>query len=229
MIIRELGKKIDALVDATDAFGAHLKGMDEAVSQTNSLLVNLAVSSDKSSVGVGHEEFSTQTLSVAELRALHRALLFDAPSGVQAGELRTTKLWLGVVGSTPETASFVPPDPEQVPQLLDQLLARWRNEFGDLGNASIEARIAAITKFHHQFVSVHPFTDGNGRIAQFLLSQQARELLDTKRRIVIEDRRTYFDALAQADSGDYSALKSLVTQAITGTEFVLDSPSRSSS
>ncbi len=224
MIIREVGKRIDALAGVTDSFGAQLHNMGQAVSQTQSLLVKIATPSNKGSIGSVGAEFSTKELSIGELRMLHRALLFDAPSGINVGELRSTKLWLGGPGSTPATASFVPPDPEQVPQLLERLLSDWVTSFPNLATASPTEKISAISRFHHGFVSIHPFTDGNGRIARFLLSLQAQELLHQRRRVVIEDRRPYFDALAKADKGDHSALDAVISQAIMGVEFVSGSP-----
>jgi hypothetical protein len=74
------------------------------------------------------------------------------------------------------------------------------------------------------FLNIHPFMDGNGRIARFLLTQHTREFLNQKHRIIIEDRRPYFDALSLADQGDYSALETQITQAIFGVEFVAGSP-----
>ena len=54
--------------------------------------------------------------------------------------------------------------------------------------------------------------------------QQANELLGHSKRIVLEDRKPYFDALALADTGNMSALESIITQSIFGVEFVPGSP-----
>jgi fido (protein-threonine AMPylation protein) len=218
LIIREVGKKIDALAGLSDQYGSQLKALGQAISHTQSMLVDLSTPSNKRKIVAAGPELSTKRLSLAELLLLHRALLVDAPKGAHVGELRTVRLWLGPPGSALSTANFVPPDPEQVPKLIEDLLSEWQSSFPLLETAHVSEKITAMTKFHHSFVSIHPFTDGNGRIARFLLSQQARELLHHMSDVVIEDRRPYLDALASADSGDYAALEEVVTQAILGVE-----------
>lgn len=220
MVIREIGKRIDSLANATETFGAKV----HLISQTQSLLVNLAAPSDKTRMAASMSGFYSKELSVSEVCLLHRALLFDAPAGTQVGMLRTQKVWLGAPGATPGTAAFVPPDPDAVQGLLEELLSNWKGSVDRLSKGTIAEKIAAMTRFHHGFVSIHPFLDGNGRIARFLLAQQATELLKQTRRVVIEDRRPYFDALAAADAGDYLPLEAAITQAVMGVEFVPGSP-----
>ncbi|HYD75078.1 Fic family protein [Ramlibacter sp.] len=220
LIIREIGKRLDSLGDVAEGLGSKL----HKVSQTQSLLVNLAAPSDKTGSVPVVSGFSLEDLSVSGICMLHRALLFDAPPGTQVGLLRTRKVWLGGPGTTAATATFVPPDPEQVPALLEDLLSTWRNSLKTVAAGTINEKIAAMTRFHHRFVSIHPFLDGNGRIARFLLAHQARELLHQTRRVVIEDRLPYFDALAAADKGDYAPLEAEITQAIMGVEFMPGSP-----
>lgn len=222
MIIREITKRIDLLAGVTEDFGAKIHQISGVVSQTQSLVLQLVTPSDKRVDAGPIPDLLTKELSVATLCILHQALLFDASAGTHVGGLRNTKVWLGKPGTTAATATFLPPDPEQVPALLEGLLADWRDSLGRFVDGSVTEKIAAITKFHHRFVSIHPFLDGNGRIARFLLAQQARELLKTTHRVVIEDRRPYFDALAAADMGDYVPLESELTQAIMGVDSGMD-------
>jgi fido (protein-threonine AMPylation protein) len=140
------------------------------------------------------------------------------------GILRTSQVWIGGRGTTLATASFTPPPPEDVPNLLRELLESWEEAVENLTKASVAGKIAAMSEFHHRFVSIHPFLDGNGRIARFLLAQQARELLNQTRRVVVEDRRPYFEALSSADAGNYAPLEAVISQAVLGTEFVAGSP-----
>jgi fido (protein-threonine AMPylation protein) len=224
MIIREIGKKIDLLTGTTEAFGTKVHQLNSAVIQTHSLVQNLAMPSDKKNFTKTMPDFTTKELSVGEICLLHRALLFDAPPSGQAGLLRSNHVWLGGPSTTKATATFVPPSPDQVPKLLAELLSDWRESLKELTSKSVTDKIAAMTRFHHRFVSIHPFIDGNGRIARFLLFQQAEELLQQTRPVVIEDRRPYFEALAIADKGEYGPLETEITQAITGVEFVPGSP-----
>ena len=223
MIIRELSKKIDLLAGTTAKFGARVEEMSEFVQQTQSLLSGISAPSNKQNFTISVHDFSTKELTVGDLCMLHRALLFDA-SEVQVGTLRRDPIWIGGPGATLATAAFVPPNPEDIPELLETLLTAWRDAFDQLTKKTEQEKVSGIAKFHHQFLNIHPFMDGNGRIARFLLTQQARELLHQNHRIIIEDRRPYFHALSKADHGDYSALDTQITQAIFGVEFLAGSP-----
>lgn len=221
MIIREISKKIDSVAGTTFKYTAAIEEVKDYVQQTMSLLAAAVEPSDKGKIYIS-DEISTRDLTVNDLCMLHRALLFDAPTGVQVGILRRNEIWIG--GTNPSNASFVPPKSELVANLLETLLLEWRAAFEQLTQESKQEKISAITKFHHKFLNIHPFMDGNGRMARFLLTQHAREFLNQKHRIIIEDRRPYFDALSKADQGDYSPLETYITQAIFGVEFIGGSP-----
>ncbi|MBQ6475021.1 MAG: Fic family protein [Clostridia bacterium] len=59
-----------------------------------------------------------------------------------------------------ETCIFMAPPPQFVPQLMQQLFA-WMKE----SRQSIHPLILS-SVFHYEFVFIHPFSDGNGRIAR---------------------------------------------------------------
>jgi Fic family protein len=74
--------------------------------------------------------------------------------------------WIGGSDYTPIDALFVPPPPELVAELMDDLLAfAGRTDLPILAQAAIA---------HAQFESIHPFTDGNGRIGRALISAVLR-------------------------------------------------------
>lgn len=101
-------------------------------------------------------------LSMRLLREAHRLLLDGARgAGKQPGELRRSQNWVG--GTRPGNAVFVPPPPEQVPQLLTDL-ERFIHEDSGL---PLLIRIALV---HAQFETIHPFLDGNGRIGRLLIA-----------------------------------------------------------
>ncbi|QIM15675.1 Fic family protein [Leucobacter insecticola] len=85
------------------------------------------------------------------------------------GELRRSPVWVGRAGATPETATFVPP----LPKHLGDLLADWErfvNEDGHHLPALVQAAI-----MHYQFETIHPFLDGNGRIGRLLINLMLME------------------------------------------------------
>ena len=95
------------------------------------------------------------------LLEVHRRLLAGTRLREHGGRIRTVQNWIGGSGYNPCSAVFVPPPPEEVPALLDDLLA-FCNDDGL--PALVQAAIA-----HAQFETIHPFVDGNGRAGRALL------------------------------------------------------------
>ncbi len=95
------------------------------------------------------------------IRELHRTLM-DSVRGQDKtpGEFRLDQNWIGKIGCTIEQASFVPPNPLQLP---DHLRA-WE-QYLDSDDLDFLIQTAVV---HAQFELLHPFKDGNGRIGRIL-------------------------------------------------------------
>ncbi|MGB3412045.1 MAG: Fic family protein [Microthrixaceae bacterium] len=107
------------------------------------------------------ERGSTSTrLTVDDLTAVHGELMATTKPAI-AGQVRTVQNWIGGNDYTPCKADFVPPPPEEVGGLLDDLCQFCESE--DLP-VLVQAAIA-----HAQFETIHPFEDGNGRTGRALI------------------------------------------------------------
>lgn len=87
--------------------------------------------------------------------------------------------------------------PGAVPRFLDRL----ESVYGPLGKTD---RILAAATGHHRFLWIHPFLDGNGRVARLMSYAILREALDTSglwsiARGLARNEATYKAKLAQAD------------------------------
>lgn len=100
-------------------------------------------------------------LAVDDLRAINARLLAGTPIAGHGGRVRTEQNWIGGSSYNPCSAAFVPPPPERVPALLEDLCA-----FCDDDTLPPVAQ-AAIA--HAQFETIHPFADGNGRTGRALI------------------------------------------------------------
>ncbi len=98
---------------------------------------------------------------VAEIVGVHRRLMERAPNVRIAGVVRSDQNWIGGNDYNPCGADFVPPPPEFVGELLDDLtVAVSEGGFSPLVQAAL---------VHAQFETVHPFLDGNGRAGRALI------------------------------------------------------------
>jgi Fic family protein len=93
---------------------------------------------------------------------LHKILL-DSVRGKDKtpGYFRKDQNWIGRAGCTIDEASFVPPDPLQ----LTDYLQEWE-AYIDSDDIDFLLQTAVI---HAQFELLHPFKDGNGRIGRILI------------------------------------------------------------
>jgi Fic family protein len=101
------------------------------------------------------------TITLDDLLEVHRILMERSATPAIAGSLRTVQNWVGGSSYNPCSAAFVPPPPEHVADLLDDLVGYVN---GDIHPALVQAAIA-----HAQFETIHPFVDGNGRTGRALI------------------------------------------------------------
>jgi fido (protein-threonine AMPylation protein) len=156
-------------------------------------------------------EALSSRLSVAFVRYVHRLLLpFDSTF---AGHFRQTQVWLvdptGQSNVDLECVSW-----DKVPGLLRELIENWNRDYPNLVKDRDRLAIAAMAKFFSSLLAIHPFIDGNGRVGRALLSLQARDLFSLSEDLLLDRGAAYYTALKMADADDYSALETLIEDAI---------------
>jgi Fic family protein len=75
--------------------------------------------------------------------------------------LRTRQNWLGGSDWHPLEADFIPPPEDHVHALMSDLTAYM--------NSALHAPLIQAALVHAQFETIHPFTDGNGRVGRALI------------------------------------------------------------
>lgn len=107
------------------------------------------------------ETATVKRFSVDQVLAIHARLMASTPQSRGAGRLRTVQNWIGGNDYNPCGADFVPPPPEDVRPLLEDLCAA-------VGDDSLPPLVQAAI-VHAQFETIHPFDDGNGRTGRALI------------------------------------------------------------
>ena len=101
-------------------------------------------------------------IRLAFVRELHRTLMNSVRGQDKTpGEFRLDQNWIGKMGCSIEEATFVPPNPIQLPEHL----CAWE-AYLELDDVDFLIQTAVV---HAQFELLHPFKDGNGRIGRILI------------------------------------------------------------
>lgn len=100
-------------------------------------------------------------LTIEEVCGLNRVLLAGTRLAERGGAIRAEQNWIGGNRINPVGAAYVPPAPDAVPALMEDLVA--------FVNRSELPPIAAAAIAHAQFETIHPFVDGNGRAGRALV------------------------------------------------------------
>ncbi len=103
---------------------------------------------------------AAQAIAVSDMVEVHGTLMARAPNRDIAGRIRDSQNWIGGNDYNPCGADFVPPPPEEVETLLEDLAAFCSAETLP---PLVQAALA-----HAQFETIHPFADGNGRTGRAL-------------------------------------------------------------
>jgi Fic family protein len=105
-------------------------------------------------------------------------------------------------------ANFIPPNFTKVSRLMNELV-NYANVNPDKLN-----HVELVSRFHHQFVWIHPFFDGNGRTARLLMNLLLMKFEYPPAIVLKNNRKQYYRALNDANKGDYKAFILLIAQAL---------------
>lgn len=103
-------------------------------------------------------------------------------------------------------AKKTPPDWSKVVTLMDKLIENIKK--------SEKNPIETSAFLHHRFVEIHPFLDGNGRVARLLTNLYLIGLGYSPIVIKTEDRTKYYRYLKAADAGNPGSFANFIAKAI---------------
>ncbi len=191
----ESSSKIEHVQSTPLALARATLGIRSSEAATSTLAAAAAI---EDLISVGEE---TNPADPANLNHAHAILMRPDPLNRKfSGELRYQQNWIGGSDYTPRGALFVPPAPGRVVTLMADL-----HDFCERKDLPALAQ-AAIA--HAQFETIHPYTDGNGRIGRALLNAVLRYRGVTTAAIVpiasafMASRDVYFALLGAYRNGE---------------------------
>ncbi len=158
-------------------------------------------------------------LTESFIRQLHQLILKN-PSQKQSitpdGKIMMRQINIGVYKTTPnhvitktgETFRFA--SPEETPAMMNDLM----NWYAEKRTSETINPILFAAEFHYKFIRIHPFDDGNGRLARLLMNFILMQFGYPPAIIRTEDKENYYAALEQADAGILEPFVAYIAQSV---------------
>lgn len=158
-------------------------------------------------------------LSEGDVRDLNRIVLKEGfwrvaqtPGGeptrkwVEPGRYKTQPNH--VLTATGEIFQFA--TPEETPARMAEFV-QWLRAESELPTLALPALLA---RAHHEFIRIHPFDDGNGRVVRLLVNYLLLRADLLPLVVKSKDRRRYLEVIAFADAGDLAPLGEFFAEAL---------------
>lgn len=115
-----------------------------------------------------------EEITIGLVNKMHKMILSSVRGEERSpGQIRNTQNWIGPRGVGIEGATFIPPVPEDVPELLLNLYEYMNDKF-------IDPLFINVALSHAQFETIHAYKDGNGRLGRALIPVQMAMLDEEK-------------------------------------------------
>ena len=154
-------------------------------------------------LGLIHESFDSIPITHNYILQLHKILYSHSKNPV-AGKTKAVQNYISAAFPDGHTETlFIPLAPYETPEALDRICEEYNRV---IGNAELEPLIA-IPVFIHDFLCIHPFNDGNGRMSRLLTTLllyrsgfYVGKYISLEAKIA-KHKDLYYDALAASQNG----------------------------
>ena len=159
-----------------------------------------------------HESFDAIPITKNYILQLHK-MLYSHMNNPIAGQTKTVQNYISATYPDGHTkVLFTPPAPFETPEALERICEEYNRV---IGNLEVEPLIA-IPVFIHDFLCIHPFNDGNGRMSRLLTTLLLyRSGFYVGRYISLEakiakNKDLYYEALGKAQDGWHEGEENVV-------------------
>ena len=154
-----------------------------------------------------HESFDAISLSRNYILQLHK-IMYSHMNNPMAGRTKSVQNYISATYPDGHTETlFTPLAPYETPEALERICNEYNRV---IGNMELEPLIA-IPIFIHDFLCIHPFNDGNGRMSRLLtllLLYRAGYVVGkyiSIERLIADSKETYYEVLQYSSFGWHDA------------------------
>ena len=160
-----------------------------------------------------HESFDAIPITKNYILQLHK-ILYSHMNNPIAGQTKTVQNYISATYPDGHTeVLFTPMAPFETPEALEKICEEYNRV---IGNLEVEPLIA-IPVFIHDFLCIHPFNDGNGRMSRLLTTLllyrsgfYVGKYISLEAKIA-KDKDLYYEALGKAQNGWHEGEEDVVT------------------
>lgn len=159
-----------------------------------------------------HESFDTIPISQNYILQLHK-ILYSHMNNPMGGRIKSVQNYISATYPDGHVETlFTPLSPFETPEALDKICEEYNRV---IGNMEVEPLII-IPIFIHDFLCIHPFNDGNGRMSRLLTTLLLYRngfyigkyiSLEAK---IAKNKDLYYNALSQAQHGWHEGTEDVV-------------------
>ena len=159
-----------------------------------------------------HESFDAIPITKNYILQLHK-IMYSHMNNPLAGQTKNVQNYISA--SYPDGHSeilFTPLAPYETPEALDKICEEYNKV---IGNFELEPLIA-IPVFIHDFLCIHPFNDGNGRMSRLLTTLllyrsgfYVGKYISLEAKIA-KDKDLYYDALSRSQDGWHEGTEDII-------------------
>lgn len=154
------------------------------------------------------DQYKDKDFSIDIIKDLHQQLLTGVRDKI-AGDLRNRKVVIGKYnGDGEDKENFSLEVKHEPPYHKKEEIKKALNKLFDWAKDNQQPTVIAAGIFHHHFVYIHPFVDGNGRVCRLMTTLKfLKDDYKINKYFVLDDfydidRMQYSDKLHTADEGD---------------------------
>lgn len=159
-----------------------------------------------------HDSFDTILITQNYILQLHK-MLYSHMNNSLAGQTKTVQNYISATYSNGHVETlFTPLAPYETSEALDKICEEYNRV---IGNMELEPLIA-IPIFIHDFLCIHPFNDGNGRMSRLLTTLllyrsgfYVGKYISLEAKIA-KNKDLYYNALAESQIGWHEGIEDVV-------------------
>ncbi|SFD20240.1 Fic family protein [Ruminococcus albus] len=177
MYLKQRPEELEKLVEIAKVHSTEASNAIEGIVTTNARIKQLVeektmpktrdeqeIAGYRDVLNILHESFDTIPITQNYILQLHK-ILYSHMNNPLAGRTKTVQNYISATYPDGHTETlFTPLAPYETPEALDRLCEEYNRV---IGNMELEPLIA-IPYFIHDFLCIHPFNDGNGRMSRLL-------------------------------------------------------------